>query len=279
MEQNLAWLESKLGERIPLGGTCSIGRSNTNMLVIPSDKVSRRHALLHRHNDGEFLIVDLGSSNGTFVNGRRVDHMTVLHEGDVIDIGPKKLIFRDGTEAAEDLASEDEAGANAAAVPCWLLVASTEHANLAKYEAPADSSFKTVTSWPIAFSGLVEQLGGSVVRQSDEDIFAFWTGEPESARRVVDALGRLQGLQTRARPQFRLSLHYAKVLVEEAASPHASPALEGAGVTFAFHLQKLAWRFSIPCVLSEPARAALEPIASARQVEIEGGSSLPLFAL
>ena len=63
-----------------------IGRDPANDLVIPDLSVSRNHAELRNLGDGRYEIVDLGSHNGTFVNGRQVGQATVT-EQDIIGIG------------------------------------------------------------------------------------------------------------------------------------------------------------------------------------------------
>jgi pSer/pThr/pTyr-binding forkhead associated (FHA) protein len=69
-----------------------IGRSEECDIAFPEDtSVSRVHARLDR--DGEdWLVVDLGSTNGTFVNGERVAEAR-LQPGDMIEIGDAKLRF------------------------------------------------------------------------------------------------------------------------------------------------------------------------------------------
>jgi hypothetical protein len=71
-EEQSAWLESRDSNTIPIQGNLSIGRSPKNGLVLDSLKISRRHALVNVQNVGEFWLIDLGSSNGTFLNKRRV---------------------------------------------------------------------------------------------------------------------------------------------------------------------------------------------------------------
>ncbi len=59
-----------------------IGRLPTNTLILDHPEVSRKHALIREVN-GKYLLEDLGSSNGTFVNDKSVKQM-VLHDGDMI---------------------------------------------------------------------------------------------------------------------------------------------------------------------------------------------------
>src|SRR5512147_1447660 len=63
-----------------------IGRDPGVDLVIPSAAVSRRHARLMREGEG-YLIEDLGSSNGTFLNGQRLKERCPLRSGDQIRFG------------------------------------------------------------------------------------------------------------------------------------------------------------------------------------------------
>ncbi|MBT8081397.1 MAG: FHA domain-containing protein [Gammaproteobacteria bacterium] len=70
-----------------------VGRSSQNDIAIGSRFVSRHHALLVRHRDVTFIL-DLGSTNGTFVNGTQVSNH-LLHHDDVITIGHHRIKFYD----------------------------------------------------------------------------------------------------------------------------------------------------------------------------------------
>jgi pSer/pThr/pTyr-binding forkhead associated (FHA) protein len=83
-------------QKLALHGQASltIGRDRVNDIVLPHPVVSRKHARITRTGgDGEYKIEDLGSTNGTFVNGKRVVEPRTLYRGDSIHIGPIKLIF------------------------------------------------------------------------------------------------------------------------------------------------------------------------------------------
>lgn len=70
-----------------------IGRSEHNELRISSRFVSRHHALFVRHGDATFLM-DLNSTNGTFVNSRRISNLMMKHE-DVVQLGNYRIKFVD----------------------------------------------------------------------------------------------------------------------------------------------------------------------------------------
>ncbi len=69
-----------------------IGRKAYCDVVLPRGTVSRKHARVFFEN-GQFRIEDLGSSNGTFLNGRRVDAPSTLNDGDRINISDIPLAF------------------------------------------------------------------------------------------------------------------------------------------------------------------------------------------
>lgn len=64
----------------------SIGRSPANGIPIVDPEISRKHAQLVQQGDG-YALEDLGSTNGSFVNGRRITGLTPLHHGDIIELG------------------------------------------------------------------------------------------------------------------------------------------------------------------------------------------------
>jgi RNA polymerase sigma factor (sigma-70 family) len=73
------------------GSRLKIGREDDNEIQLPHDNVSKHHAAL-RHTEGGWSIEDLGSVNGVFVNGQRVQR-AVLRHGDRVSIGPCELFF------------------------------------------------------------------------------------------------------------------------------------------------------------------------------------------
>jgi pSer/pThr/pTyr-binding forkhead associated (FHA) protein len=73
-----------LGRHAIKDGVTSIGRAAGNSIVIDDVQVSRHHAEIALKN-GRCTITDLGSGNGTFVNGERIDRTIALSPGDVVN--------------------------------------------------------------------------------------------------------------------------------------------------------------------------------------------------
>jgi len=98
----------KLGDNVVQNYTfdkaiLNIGRSRDNDIVLDNLAVSRNHCRI-RLVDGKFLLTDLNSANGTFVNGVRITKAEVMDE-DIISVGKHKLIFK-----AQAVAHEEEIG-------------------------------------------------------------------------------------------------------------------------------------------------------------------------
>ncbi|MFC0532555.1 FHA domain-containing protein [Phytohabitans kaempferiae] len=74
----------------PAPGRYVIGRDYGCDLRLTDDSVSRRHAML-TSVDGQWMVVDLGSTNGTRINGWRLQVQTPLRPGDVLDLGLQRL--------------------------------------------------------------------------------------------------------------------------------------------------------------------------------------------
>lgn len=81
------------GERLPLAGKVfTVGRLPESSIPLNDANVSRRHAEF-RAAGRNFVIADLGSTNGTKVNGIRVDGEQTLHDGDIISFGGTHIRF------------------------------------------------------------------------------------------------------------------------------------------------------------------------------------------
>ncbi len=91
-----------------------VGRVQGNDLMLPKGNVSKRHAKL-TFKDGRFIVTDLKSTNGTYVNGRKIAQATIVREGDKIYVGDFVLRFE--APAGAELAAESAASSPREAEP------------------------------------------------------------------------------------------------------------------------------------------------------------------
>ena len=76
-----------VGKTYPLDAQeITIGRDAVNVIAINDAEVSRRHARMELRGSA-YVIQDLGSTNGTFINGTRISGMQVLNPGDTVSFG------------------------------------------------------------------------------------------------------------------------------------------------------------------------------------------------
>jgi len=76
------------------GDQIVIGRDSTNGVVINDAEISRKHARL-TFQGGKYVLEDLGSTNGSFVNGQRLAGPVVLKSGDVVSLGEQIVLLYD----------------------------------------------------------------------------------------------------------------------------------------------------------------------------------------
>jgi serine phosphatase RsbU (regulator of sigma subunit) len=155
-------------ERLQLGRLrITIGRSARNDVCIPDPFASRVHAEVRREGD-QYFLQDLGSANGTYYNGARLDQAVPLTSGGRVQIGETEIIFRD--EAAE----------RAPAAPTI-----DENAPLPEATIAFDSSQHTT-------SGLLEAIEGARTQTSGR--FNVAAAAPQRAAAAVAAQGDLLAL-------------------------------------------------------------------------------------
>lgn len=78
--------------------TVTMGREATNKIVVADPSVSRAHAYIEKRSDGYYLI-DKNSSNGTFINGKKISQQKLNHN-DKVNLGSASLVFEDEEEGA-----------------------------------------------------------------------------------------------------------------------------------------------------------------------------------
>jgi len=132
--------DGKVGE-FPLGDRTSLGRHPNNSLRLVDREVSKEHCIVEKVG-ATYLLRDLNSSNGTFVNGRKIRELR-LREGDEIALGNSRLLFHLGADTNAQATPVTNAGvtvvASAQSMPAFLAtVAQQESAEFRPVEKLTD---------------------------------------------------------------------------------------------------------------------------------------------
>jgi len=188
---------------VEVGNTATIGRGPDNTVSLHmSPHVSRQHAIIRCHNAWQYQIMDLGSRNGTFVNGRRVITPVVLEDGAVIRISGNELLF----EQIEDTVQEsgydltlaagtdaEDVSATAAIMVCDIRGFSTMAEIL-----PDDTLARTLGEWFRMAGNLVQESGGTIDKFIGDAILAYWIQGGEAGAEVQKAFSTGEALLDKA---------------------------------------------------------------------------------
>lgn len=251
----LATLHREGAATVPIRGNCSLGRAVGNDVILVDDRVSRRHATIHAQGAREFWLVDLGSRNGTYLNGRRVSQPTRLRDADRIQIGPFLLTFRLGTAPAEVLQtalSAEQTQVDLRSIPCWLLLCDIiGSSTLARERTPEEISV-LVGGWFARCKEVIEDNGGTINKYLGDALFAYWSASDAALAHVAQVLRDLRQLQSEGNPVFRVVVHHGRVLLGGMPSS-GEESLAGPEVNFVFRQEKLAGELRQERLASEAA--------------------------
>lgn len=123
------------------GDQLVIGRDSSSNIAINDAEVSRKHARLN-FQGGKYVIEDLGSTNGTFVNGQRLASAVVLKSGDVVSLGEQIVLMY------EALSSDPGATVISHKAPVRTAVASKPVSAPAAAPPPAPQSYAAPAAPP-----------------------------------------------------------------------------------------------------------------------------------
>lgn len=276
IETAAAWLDLGAGEPVRVENGFSFGRSSSSSLALAGNDVSRRHAIIHEQAPNEFYLVDLGSSNGTYVNHRRVAQPVLLRDGDVIQIGSHTCTFRRKKDAEReqtpDTASEMTMPRTQVS-SCWLLIADVEGSARLSQTLSSEELAKRIGVWLNDSKRTIEKHGGMINKFLGDGFLAYWSDEKASIQQVAGAIDDLKEVQAAGGIRFRIVAHHGKVAMGGAGALREE-GLMGKEVNFAFRMEKLAGSLGASCMVSDAAAKLLAPLKQAKSV---GEHELPGF--
>ncbi len=185
---------TKTGEVICLDPKSILGRSSHSLVRIPDETVSRRHAMISQENDG-FWYLDLGSVNGSAINGARVTTSRKLVQGDRIQIGERQFEFSQEGVPPEsgDTLSNVSTLHRVVAQDYVLLVSDIQgFARLSEKLIP-DELAPIIGTWYRRTFDVLTHHGGNHDKFIGDCVLAYWTDiSVESRLAALRAAGAIQ---------------------------------------------------------------------------------------
>ena len=269
-----AWLEAADGTRHLVKGSCSLGRATANTIVLESPKASRRHALIHLQNIGEFWLIDFGSSNGTFLNKRRIHRPIRLSDGNQITIGDQVFKFRQPLSISEEYKTDvmQRTLRELENIPSWLLVADIRGFTPLSRQLQSEDLDILVGAWIFSCKKIIENQQGVINKYLGDGFLAYWPDAATTPEEILAVIFALKELQRKEWPAFRLVVHFGPVVFGGLASM-GEESLMGREVNLIFRLEKLAGSLGEPCCLSETAHGKLHRLVATRllgEFELKG---------
>lgn len=178
-----AWLvHNGSGRRFPLvnGQSWAIGRGDGCPVLLDSRSVSRLHALIQRREGGDFQLVDLGSRNGSFLNGRRVSLPAPLRDQDHLLFGDQDLVFRNPAQApaAREITMANSRNAPTTALLsnqlATILVVDIRDFTPMARSIPEATLAQTIGTWFLRTGNIVQRLGSWAQKYIGDAVMAVW---------------------------------------------------------------------------------------------------------
>jgi adenylate cyclase len=169
-------------QRLPLtGGTCwTVGRGEENDFMLDDRWISRNHAMLQSMETGEVYLIDLGSRNGSFVNGRRVNVPVTLRSGDQLTFGQTELEFyappRQVYAPRSDEDARDFTATAALHVRCLISVLVIDIRDFTVLTRQLDEQVlsEMIGSWFRRSGEIIRKYGSWVDKYIGDAIMAVW---------------------------------------------------------------------------------------------------------
>jgi adenylate cyclase len=252
---------------IDIGNTATVGRTRDNTVVFRgSPQVSRQHALVRCHNGIDYQVIDLGSLNGTWVDGRRVIMPAPLQDGAVIRVGENEIVFEnDGPSQEDDGLLATMAGTRSDLMPetceAALLVCDIRRFSSVAERVPPGELALFLGGWFRQAGNAIAESGGTLDKFIGDAVLAYWMARPDKAAAARQALKAARALNDIScsstwpipghKFEILIALHFGNVIADNIGTDAQRDAtIIGDSVNTVFRLEGLGKELGLPTILS-----------------------------
>jgi adenylate cyclase len=191
------FIRTKEGDiEVSCGEVETVGRDATNTVVLNDSKVSRSHALIRVLGEGKYYLIDLGSSNGTIVDGKQLLLPRELKHMDEIRIGDTTIVFVHEPEVSSEDSAEPDVSTrpnpnatlradsltakDVMSVGVTVLVVDIRDYTAMSGLIPFSTLGKVLSHWVAAMTEVAEKNDGVIDKFIGDSVMFRWATEPES---------------------------------------------------------------------------------------------------
>jgi adenylate cyclase len=191
------------GRSFPLEDFTLVGRGEGATVQLADAGVSRQHASIRRE-DGNYWLVDLGSANGSYVNGVELTAARVLRDGDRVLFGSSTLVFEQSRAAAVIAAPADDDRTRislaqpspVATETVTLFVADLKGFTRMSEQPSPDQVAALLREWYADCQSILRRHGATIDKFIGDSVFAFWHGiDPATRARALAAAQELRSVE------------------------------------------------------------------------------------
>jgi len=284
--------------RYELGNTTSIGRTSVNQISLKDDSaVSRQHSLIRRQGEAEYHLIDMGSANGTFLNGKLLISPTRLRNGDILRVGETPMRFECpeiSGEAAAKAAEQTHYEKTRMSVQLGMMVILVcdirRFTRIGELLAP-DQLSRFLGSWFRQASEIIAGLGGIVDKYIGDAVMAYWPVDPHkplmapesavTAAKELIELARTIRVPDHPEFEFKIGVGINQGLVSSGnvgMQSQRDSTIMGDAVTLAFRLESVCAVKKLPVVVAATVARCLEgkfTFETLGEVKLKGKAKSP----
>ena len=263
--------------KVPLVGAFTVGRGSASDLVLKDARVSRAHAMLRPLGRGNFFVLDLGSANGTFLNGRIVTAPVQLTDGDTIVVADCTMKFEAPDQrpitapAPADYDATMETAVNVSTEAVSLLVVDIRNFTRLSELIPPKELPGFIGAWFRDAGAVIESHGGVIDKFIGDAVMAYWlgggekqnkklaTGPLDSALELIEAAKLYHGQLSARHPELGFAIgcgiHAGEAMFGNlGGSTRRDFTAIGDCVNVAFRLESLCKELQKPLIVSTEVR-------------------------
>ncbi|MFV2059383.1 MAG: FHA domain-containing protein [Gammaproteobacteria bacterium] len=193
MTAYLKYINGDNEKQIECSTVLTIGRDKNSDIILKDLMVSRNHAMIRLIGAGDYYLIDSGSSNGSYINKKRVAMPTLLKNGDRLTIGHIIFTFEDEEDEtnkkSDSLSLQETIVVDSPEIKHnTILVADIRGFTSISEQVDIKTLTRMMNKWFHNVSNAIFTNGGTVDKFIGDCVFARWESETEDKPAIIPAL-------------------------------------------------------------------------------------------